>query len=72
MYNDYMIIDGGWTGRKVLRDTIVLDLTKGIEELRYIYLEDIPKFAPDGVKFSEEDRYRPPKRQFHTANIIGN
>ncbi|CAI2362019.1 unnamed protein product [Moneuplotes crassus] len=72
MYKDYMIIDGGWSGRKVLKDTSVLDLSQGIIDAKYVSLKDIMPADHDNIKLRDEDRYCPPKRHFHSANIIGN
>ena len=55
LYDGKIVIFGGWNGFKVLDDVVFIDLKNGIQNLY---------FNCPAVKGE------PPRRQFHTANII--
>ena len=50
--------DSRYSSRRmiVLKDTVVLDMTKGFDQLEYIPLEDLPDLTLEGEKqFSSEE-----------------
>ena len=72
-FQNYIIFFGGWSGTKVLKDLVILDLSRGIDSMEFIVIDDLPKIEDESeLKFSAEEECQPSPRQFHSANIIGN
>ena len=72
VYKDYMIINGGWSGKDVLKDTQVLDMSRGLDSFEWTTVDKIPKFNhTQSLNFDLGEPIEPPYRQFHSANIIG-
>lgn len=55
LYDGKIVIFGGWNGFKVLDDVVFIDLKNGTQNLHFN---------------SPQVKGEPPRRQFHTANII--
>jgi hypothetical protein len=55
IYKNFMVIHGGWSGKYVLKDTPILDLSNGFSDLKYISLDELPEGDKDSDRDAPQD-----------------